>query len=226
MPWSERTTASEGGHGARHDDRDALRRHARPVCAVEGELARRDHDVRVHTACSYAPLVEEVGPRPVPWVRPPAFDERDLAVTFPRLEGRRGFRQVLVNIEDLLRGTAPAQYADLLVVSADEPWDLLAEPSCRAAAGRLGTELSSSAGRAQPPTCSMPTCPDRLPTPFPDLFRAPATTVPQPGGLDGAPRCRRSHFERHDDLRPTLTCEDADRCADSRRTAHRHRSFP
>lgn len=112
--------------------------HARPVRAVAGELVRRGHDVRVYTGRSYVPLFEEVGARGVPWREAPDFDERDLAATFPRLRGRKGFRQVLVNLEDLFLGTAPAQARDLEAARAAEPWDLLAgDPMA------LGTRLAA-----------------------------------------------------------------------------------
>lgn len=117
--------------------------HARPVRAVAAELVRRGHDVRVSTAASYAAAFEGVGARVVPWAAAPDFDERDLAATFPRLRDRKGFRQVLVNLEDLFLGTAPAQYTDLLAAHAAEPWDLLAgDPMAlggRFAAERLRT---------------------------------------------------------------------------------------
>ena len=100
--------------------------HARPIRAVAGELVRRGHDVRVYTGRSYGPLFAEVGARPVPWGVAPDFDERDYAATFPRMRERKGFRQVLVNLEDLFLGTAPAQATDLLAEHAREPWDLLA----------------------------------------------------------------------------------------------------
>lgn len=121
--------------------------HARPVRAVAGELARRGHDVRVHTAPSYAAMFAEVGARVVPWERPPDLDERDLAATFPRMQGRKGFRQTLVNLEDLFLGTAPAQCEDLLAEHAREPWDVLAgDPMAlgtRFAAERLGTRWAT-----------------------------------------------------------------------------------
>lgn len=100
--------------------------HARPLRAVAGELVRRGHDVRVSTGRSSLPLFEEVGARGVPWREAPDVDERNLSATFPRLRGRKGLRQVLVNLEDLFLGTAPAQARDLERVHALEPWDLLA----------------------------------------------------------------------------------------------------
>lgn len=100
--------------------------HARPIRAVVAELVRRGHDVRVHTGRPYAGLFEAVGARTVPWQAAPEVDERNFAATFPRMRERKGFRQVVINLEDLFVGTAPDQCTDLLAAHADEPWDLLA----------------------------------------------------------------------------------------------------
>ncbi|MFS0701459.1 nucleotide disphospho-sugar-binding domain-containing protein [Cellulomonas sp. 179-A 4D5 NHS] len=137
--------------------------HARPVRSVAAELVRRGHDVRVHTGRSYAGTFTDVGARAVPWAAPPDLDERDLAATFPRMRDRKGFRQVLVNLEDLFLGTAPAQCDDLVAEHAREPWDLLAgDPMAlgtRFAAEHLGTPWATVSpiaywppGRGIPPT--------------------------------------------------------------------------
>ncbi len=120
--------------------------HARPVRAVAAELVRRGHDVRVHTGRSYTDLFERVGARAVPWRAAPDLDERDLAATFPRMRDRKGFRQVLVNLEDLFLGTAPAQCTDLLAAHDDEPWDLLAGDPM-ALGTRFAAEHLAAAGR-------------------------------------------------------------------------------
>lgn len=99
--------------------------HARPTWFVAAELARRGHDVRVHTGRSWAEAFEEIGARVVPWQAPPDFDERNLAATFPRMQDKKGFRQVLVNLQDLFLGTAPAQAQDLVAEHERESWDLL-----------------------------------------------------------------------------------------------------
>lgn len=121
--------------------------HARPVRAVAAELVRRGHDVRVYTGRSYAAMFTEVGARAVPWEAAPDLDERDLAATFPRMRGAKGFRQVLINLEDLFLGTAPAQAADLLAAHAEEPWDLIAGDTMalgtRFAAERTGTRWAT-----------------------------------------------------------------------------------
>ncbi len=137
--------------------------HARPIRAVAGELVRRGHDVRVYTGRSYVDQFEEVGARGVPWRDAPDFDERDFAATFPRMRDRKGFRQVLVNLQDLFLGTAPAQLADLAAAHADEPWDLLAgDPMAlgtRFIAERLGSRWATVSpiavwlpGKGIPPT--------------------------------------------------------------------------
>ncbi|WP_431802558.1 hypothetical protein [Microbacterium sp. bgisy203] len=53
------------------------------------------------------------------------FDEQNLPATFPRLVGKKGFRQLMVNMEDLFVGTAPAQLADLRAEWERESWDAL-----------------------------------------------------------------------------------------------------
>lgn len=137
--------------------------HARPIRAVAGELVRRGHDVRVYTGRSYVALFEEVGARGVPWQAAPDFDERDYAATFPRMQERKGARQLLINLEDLFLGTAPAQAEDLLAAHDDQPWDLLAgDPMAlgtRFAAERLGGRWATVSpiavwlpGKGIPPT--------------------------------------------------------------------------
>lgn len=137
--------------------------HTRPIRAVAGELVRRGHDVRVYTGRSSLDQFVEVGARGVPWVVAPDFDERNYAATFPRMRERKGFRQVLVNLEDLFLGTAPAQLADLEQAWAAEPWDLVAgDPMAmgtRFVADRLSTRWASVSpiavwppGKGIPPT--------------------------------------------------------------------------
>jgi UDP:flavonoid glycosyltransferase YjiC (YdhE family) len=137
--------------------------HARPVRAVAGELVRRGHDVRVYTGRSYLAGFEEAGARTVPWQAAPDFDERDYAATFPRMRDRKGFRQTLINLQDLFLGTAPAQSTDLLAAWEREPWDLLAGDAMalgtRFAAERLGSRWATVSpiavwlpGKGIPPT--------------------------------------------------------------------------
>ncbi|GAA4287588.1 glycosyltransferase [Georgenia daeguensis] len=137
--------------------------HARPIRAVAAELVRRGHDVRVFTGRSCTGMFEQVGARTVPWQAAPDFDERDYAATFPRMRERKGFRQVLVNLEDLFLGTAPAQCTDLLAANDRQPWELLAgDPMAlgtRFAAEHLGSRWASVSpialwlpGKGIPPT--------------------------------------------------------------------------
>ena len=137
--------------------------HARPVRAVAGELVRRGHDVRVYTGRSYTGAFADVGARPVAWDAAPDFDERNYAATFPRMRDAKGFRQVLINLEDLFLGTAPAQTTDLLAAHDDEPWDLVVgDPMAlgtRFAAERLGSRWATLSpiaywppGKGIPPT--------------------------------------------------------------------------
>lgn len=100
--------------------------HVRPMLAVAEALAARGHDVRLYTGAAFAAAVEASGARLVPWRTAPDFDENDLAATFPRLEGRKGLRQLLVNIEDVFIRTSPAQVEDLRAEAEREPWDAMA----------------------------------------------------------------------------------------------------
>lgn len=137
--------------------------HARPLRTVVAELVRRGHDVRVYTGSACTAMFEEVGARPLPWRTPPDVDERDFAATFPRMQGRKTFRQVLINLEDLFLGTAPAQATDLLAAHDEQQWDLLAgDPMAlgtRFAAERLGSRWATVSpvpvwlpGKGIPPT--------------------------------------------------------------------------
>ncbi|RLK52336.1 glycosyltransferase [Microbacterium telephonicum] len=100
--------------------------HVNPVLAVAAELVARDHDVRVYTGQAFAAAVTASGARLVPWREAPDFDEHDLPATFPRLRGKKGMRQVLVNVVDVFIATAPAQARDLAAEYARQPWDVIA----------------------------------------------------------------------------------------------------
>lgn len=117
--------------------------HVAPVRALARELVARGHDVRAHTGAAYADAFTAVGAVPVRWRHAPDFDERDLAATFPRLRDRKGPRQMLVNVQDLFLGTAPAQARDLLEEAGREPWDVVVTDSmalgARFAAEATGT---------------------------------------------------------------------------------------
>lgn len=100
--------------------------HVAPLAAVAGWLVQRGHDVRFYTGSRFRARVEAVGARLVPWERAPDFDENNLPATFPRLVGKKGMRQLFVNMTDCFIGTVPAQHADLTAEWQREPWDVLA----------------------------------------------------------------------------------------------------
>lgn len=100
--------------------------HVAPVVAIAAALVARGHEVRFYTGSAFRAQVERAGARFVPWRAAPDFDEQNLAATFPRLVGKKGFRQLMVNMEDLFVGTAPAQLADLRAEWERERWDALA----------------------------------------------------------------------------------------------------
>ncbi|GAA5203888.1 glycosyltransferase [Microbacterium jejuense] len=100
--------------------------HVAPLAAVARQLVDRGHDVRFYTGARFRARVEAAGARLVPWREAPDFDENDVAATFPRLVGKKGMRQLLINVVDCFIGTAPAQVADLSAEWAREPWDALA----------------------------------------------------------------------------------------------------
>lgn len=116
--------------------------HVMPLLAVALALTERGHDVRFYTGAAFRNRVEASGARFVPWRAAPDFDENDLPATFPRLVGKKGFSQLLINVADLFIGTAPRQFEDLEAEWRRAAWDVLAtdEVSIGAvlAAERLG----------------------------------------------------------------------------------------
>lgn len=100
--------------------------HVVPVSAVAAALVSRGHDVRIYTGAAFRERVEATGARLVPWRAAPDFDENDLSATFPRLLGRKGMRQLLINVQDVFIKTSPAQVEDLTAEWAREPWDAMA----------------------------------------------------------------------------------------------------
>lgn len=100
--------------------------HVTPTVALARELVERGHEVRVYTGSRFRDRFEASGATLVPWRQAPDFDENDLSATFPRLVGKRGMQQLLVNVADCFIGTAPAQVADLTAEWDREPWDALA----------------------------------------------------------------------------------------------------
>lgn len=100
--------------------------HVAPMTAIARELVARGHDVRFYTGSRFRERIEATGARSVPWRAAPDFDENDMAATFPRLVGRKGLSQLLINVVDCFIATAPAQVADLSAEWEREPWDALA----------------------------------------------------------------------------------------------------
>ncbi|MFT3798597.1 glycosyltransferase [Microbacterium sp.] len=99
--------------------------HVVPVLAVAGALVARGHDVRVYTGSAFRARVEATGARFVPWQAAPDFDEQNLPASFPRLVGKKGFAQLLINMEDLFIATAPQQLTDAHAEWLRDPWDVL-----------------------------------------------------------------------------------------------------
>lgn len=100
--------------------------HVTPLLAVASELVARGHDVRFYTGSAFRQRVEASGASLVPWRTAPDFDEYDIQKTFPRLEGRKGFAQLLINVVEVFVKTAPAQLEDLRAEWQREPWDAIA----------------------------------------------------------------------------------------------------
>lgn len=100
--------------------------HVVPMCAVAAALVERGHDIRFYTGAAFRERVEASGAVLVPWRAAPDFDENALSATFPRLIGKKGIRQVLVNVQDVFIDTAPGQVADLQAEWARMPWDATA----------------------------------------------------------------------------------------------------
>ncbi|MEU1972154.1 glycosyltransferase [Microbacterium sp. NPDC019599] len=100
--------------------------HINPIRAVATALVSRGHEVRVYSGAAFRAAVESTGARLVPWHHAPDFDENDLAATFPRLLGKKGLSQLLINVEDVFINTAGAQVQDLRDEWVRQPWDAIA----------------------------------------------------------------------------------------------------
>lgn len=100
--------------------------HINPIRAAASALVARGHEVRVYSGEAFRAAVESTGARLVPWHHAPDFDESDLAATFPRLQGKRGLGQLLINVEDVFINTSAAQVQDLRDEWVREPWDAIA----------------------------------------------------------------------------------------------------
>lgn len=99
--------------------------HVGPLSAVAAALVARGHDVRFYTGAAFRSKVEATGAAFVPWRAAPDFDENNLAATFPRLIGKKGFSQLMINMQDLFIATAPRQVADLAEEWERRPWDVI-----------------------------------------------------------------------------------------------------
>ena len=132
--------------------------HVAPLTAVARQLVERGHDVRFYTGSRFRARVEASGARLVPWREAPDFDEYDIEATFPRLVGKKGMRQLFVNVIDCFIGTAPAQVADLTAEWEHEPWDVLAADEMS-----LGAVLFSERNRM--PWATVAVLPLNLPGP-------------------------------------------------------------
>ncbi len=99
--------------------------HVNPVLALADALVARGHEVRVYTGRAFADAVAGAGAQHVPWRVAPDFDENNLEVTFPRLVGKKGLGQLLINVQDVFIKTVPAQVADLQAEWEREPWDVI-----------------------------------------------------------------------------------------------------
>lgn len=99
--------------------------HVTPLCAVAAALVRRGHHVRIYTGDAFRAQVAASGAELIPWRNAPNFDESNLTATFPRLIGKKGVRQLLVNVQDVFIATAAAQVWDLRAEWERRRWDVL-----------------------------------------------------------------------------------------------------
>jgi MGT family glycosyltransferase len=87
------------------------------MAAVSAELAKRGHDVVVHTGAKYRHKFE--GAEWLPWKHAPDFDDAQLARTFPSVGDGKGMRANFANLRDVLVGTGAAQARDVLEAEFD-----------------------------------------------------------------------------------------------------------
>lgn len=147
--------------------------HVAPMRAVARAFAAAGHRVRVYTGSAHADAFRADGVEAVLWVRAPDFDENDLPATFPRLRGRKGARQMMVNVEDLFVRTGAAQCADLTASFDARPWDVLV-------ADGLSVGAHLAAERTGTPRVTVALVPLATPSPGappPGLGLQPATSV-------------------------------------------------
>lgn len=115
--------------------------HVAPLAAIAAALVARGHEVRFYSGSAFRGAIERTGALFVPWRSAPDFDEQDLPASFPRLVGKKGFGQLLINMEDLFIGTAPAQLEDLRREWERRPWDVLVSDEAPLAPGIVAEVL-------------------------------------------------------------------------------------
>ncbi|WP_248146184.1 glycosyltransferase [Microbacterium aoyamense] len=120
--------------------------HVNPMRAVAAALTARGHSVRFYTGSAFRAAVEASGAAFIPWTSAPDFDENDLAATFPRLVGKKGFRQLLTNVVDVFIETIPAQVDDLLAEWDREPWDAVVSDELSLGASFTAQKLDTAWG--------------------------------------------------------------------------------
>jgi MGT family glycosyltransferase len=99
--------------------------HVAPLVAVAEAFLAAGHRVRVYTGAAHVDRFSAIGARVVTWESAPDFDEHDLPATFPELQGRKGPRQMLTNVERLFVRTGADQAADLMRAYTEQPWDVI-----------------------------------------------------------------------------------------------------
>jgi len=132
--------------------------HVAPMAAVTQAFLEAGHTVRVYTGAAHAGRFEALGARVVPWTSAPDFDENDLAATFPELRGRKGPRQMLLNVEHLFVRTGASQCDDLLRAFDSEAWDVIVADGLS-----LGAHLASA--RTATPWVTVSIVPLAMPSP-------------------------------------------------------------
>ena len=192
---STRRRRQEVGDGADHGHGHAVHR----PCRADARRRRRGRCSRARCAVLHRAPRSAGGSRAqacgsFPGAQPRTSMRTTSSRPFPRLKGRRGIRQLVVNIEDLFIRSAVGQASDLRDEWAREPWDVLvAEESS------VGPILVSGVDRSAVGD-------DRHP--------APAAAEPPPSA--GRPRVRARPAARSA-ARGTRRCAvSCDRCSSAR----------
>jgi UDP:flavonoid glycosyltransferase YjiC (YdhE family) len=147
--------------------------HVAPMRAVARAFVAAGHRVRVYTGAAHAQAFRADGVEPVLWNHAPDFDENALEETFPRLRGRKGPRQLIVNVEDLFVRTGAAQCTDLTDAFEQRAWDVLVADGLS-----LGAHLAAE--RTGTPRVTVSLVPLATPSPGappPGLGLQPATSA-------------------------------------------------